>query len=265
MKSTCYHLLVILTLGLLLTGCHSRSKVIYIQNATELGTQTNPYDYSAVIKRDDQLSIIVNSKDPELAAPFNMNLTQAAFIGGSNISTYSGGSPQAFWVDSEGNIEYPTMGKIHVEGMTRHQLAELIQNHLKDNNLILDPVVNITFQNFQVSVLGEVNSPGRFTITSERISIFDAIAKAGDLTIFGERDKVRLLREEDGKQTVYTVDLRDANLITTPYYYLHQNDVLYVEPNKSKATNREVSNLYTFGISLVSLAMTMATFIRSFN
>jgi polysaccharide export outer membrane protein len=149
--------------------------------------------------------------------------------------------------------------------MTRSQLADSIQNHLIHNNLILDPVVKISFQNFKISILGEVNNPGQFSFTYDRVSIFDALAKAGDLSIFGERNKVRLLREEDGKQTVYDIDLRDANIITSPYYYLHQNDVLYVEPNKSKATNREVSNLYSFGISLVSLAVTMATFIRSFN
>ncbi len=265
MKSICYHLLLILSLGLLLASCHSREKIVYIQGAAELGTQENPNDYSATIKRDDQLSIIVNSKDPELAAPFNMSLTQAAFTGTNSIQSYNGGSPQAYWVDAEGDIFYPTMGKVHVEGMTRSQLADSIQNHLISNNLILDPVVKISFQNFKISVLGEVNNPGQFTFTYDRVSIFDALAKAGDLTIFGERNKVRLLREEEGKQTVYSVDLRDANLITSPYYYLHQNDVLYVEPNRSKATNREVSNLYSFGISLVSLAVTMATFIRSFN
>jgi polysaccharide export outer membrane protein len=265
MKFKCYQLLLILTLGLLLTGCHSRENVVYIHNASERGTQVNPYAYSAQIKCDDQLNIIVNSQDPELAAPFNMTLTQQAFTGGKTIASYSGGTPQAFWVDANGDIEYPTMGKIHVLGMTRNELADSIQNYLKNNNLILDAVVNITFQNYKISVIGEVTRPGQFSFTQDRISIFDAIALAGDLTIFGERDKVRLIREENGGQTVYDIDLRDADLITSPYYYLHQNDVIYVEPNKSKATNREVSNLYTFGISLVSLAVTMATFIRSFN
>jgi polysaccharide export outer membrane protein len=265
MKSICYHLLLTLTLGLLLTGCHSRQNVVYIQGASELGTQTNEYDYSATIKRDDQLIIIVNSKEPELAAPYNMQLKQTAFSGTTNVATYNGGNPQPFWVDAQGYIEYPSIGKMHVEGMTRNQLADSIQNYLRSNNLILDAVVNITFQNFKISVIGEVTRPGQFTITNDRVSILDAIALAGDLTVYGERDKVRLVREENGQQTVYDLDLRDASLITSPYYYLHQNDVLYVEPNKSKATNREVSTLYSFGISLVSLAVTMATFIRSFN
>ena len=249
----------------LLSACHSHDDVIYMQNAVNVGAQVAGSDYSSRIKKDDQLNIVVNCENPELAAPFNMQLNQRAFAGGATISSYGTGTPQPFWVDANGEIAYPILGKLKVEGMTRSEVAETIKEFLVSNGHIKDPIVIVTFNNFKISVLGEVNRPGQFNINNDRVSVLDAIALAGDLTIFGERDKVRLIREENGQQTVYSVDLRDPKLFNSPYFYMHQNDVLYVEPNKTKASNREVSSLYSFGVSLASLALTIATFIRSFN
>lgn len=265
MKKALKNLLFIIFAITLLTACHSRENIVYIQGASELGAQTPTAEYSARIKKDDQLNIIVNCENPEVAAPFNMQLNQRAFAGNSSISSYGTGTPQVFWVDANGEINYPVLGKLKVEGKTRNEVAAEITEFLVSNGLVKDPIVNVTFNNYKISVLGEVLRPGQFNITNDRVTVFDAIALAGDMTIYGERDKVRLIREENGKVNTYDLDLRDPKFLSSPYYYLHQNDVLYVEPNKTKATNREVSSLYSFGISLASLALTIATFIRSFN
>jgi polysaccharide export outer membrane protein len=170
-----------------------------------------------------------------------------------------------FWVDKEGYIDYPTMGKVYVEGMTRSQLSDSIQNYLISTNLIADAIVSVRFSNHKYTVLGEVSRPGVYSMGSDRVTIFDAIAEAGDITIYGEHDKVRLLRNEDGKETVYTVNLLDPAVLTSPYYYIHQNDVLYVEPNSTKSSNREVSQLYTFALSILSTAISIATLVRTFS
>jgi polysaccharide export outer membrane protein len=266
MKTKFLHLMLLLTACLLLTNCASRRKVVYIQGAENLGGQTNPYDYNAKIQKDDQLVIVVNSKEPALAAPFNMQLTQSAFNGTTvSAGNGSGGTPVPFWVDKEGYIDYPTMGKVYVEGMTRSQLSDSIQNYLISTNLIADAIVSVRFSNHKYTVLGEVSSHGIYSMGSDRVTIFDAIAEAGDITIYGEHDKVRLLRNEDGKETVYTVNLLDPAVLTSPYYYIHQNDVLYVEPNSTKSSNREVSQLYTFALSILSTAISIATLVRTFS
>jgi len=251
----------------LLSGCGARKKIVYVQGAAEIGTFENNYPYSQRIKADDKLSIIVNCKEPELAAPFNMQLNQRAFTSASSTVSFntSGGSPMIFWVDAQGEINYPTIGQLHVAGMTRKELQDYLQNYLISNGYIQDPVVNVEFNGAKISILGEVSRPGQFSLSSDRLTIFDAIALAGDLTIYGERDKVRLIRESAGKQNVYTLNLTDPQVISSEYFYLQQNDVLIVEPNNSKASNREVSSLYSFAISLVSIALTVATFVRSFK
>jgi len=254
------NLMFVLLVAVTLCSCASREKIIYIQGAEEIGTFQNPNSYALTIQPDDKLTIIVSCKEPELAAPFNMQLTQRAFTTQGNI-TFSqyGGNPQIFWVDLEGNIQYPTIGKLKVTGMNRYELQDYIQNYLVSNGYIQDPIVSVDFYNAKFSVLGEVASPGQFAMTSDRVTLFDAIALARDLTIYGERDKVRVMREEEGKQIVATLDLKDPKIIESPYYYIHHNDVIYVEPNKTKASNREVSTLYSFGISIVSLLATLTT------
>lgn len=260
MRNFFVNLLSVLTMAIVLSSCASREKIVYIQGADEIGTFQNPNSYALTIQPDDKLTIIVSCKEPELAAPFNMQLTQRAFTTQGNI-TFSqyGGNPQIFWVDLEGNIQYPTIGKLKVSGMNRYQLQDYLQNYLVTNGYIQDPIVTVDFFNAKYSVLGEVTSPGQFVMNSDRVTLFDAIAMARDLTIFGERDKVRVMREENGKQTVATLDLKDPKIIESPYYYVHHNDVIYVEPNKTKASNREVSTLYSFGISIVSLLATLTT------
>lgn len=248
----------------LLCGCGSKEKVVYLQGSENMGDIVNPYSYCAKIKKDDQLTIIVNSKVPELAQPFNMMLNNRAFAGGNQVSMSGYGSPQIFYVDANGDINYPTIGKLHVEGMTRMELSSKLEAYLIENGYISEPIVNVTFYNYKISVLGEVNRGGQFNLTNDRVSLFDAIAMAGDLTIFGERNNVKVIREENGVTRTKVLDLTNPDILKDEFFYLHQNDVVYVEPNNTKASNREVSSLYSFGISLTSLALTIATFIKAF-
>lgn len=247
----------------MLASCGSREKIVYIQGADEVGTFENATSYNPTIQPDDRLTILVNCKEQELAAPFNLMLNQRAFTSASpNVTfSYGSGSPQVFWVNPEGKISYPTIGDLAVAGMTRQDLKNYLENYLKNNGYIQDPIVTVEFYGAKYSILGEVACPGQFPMTNDRVTILDAIAQAGDLTIFGERDKVRLVRDRNGKQVVASIDLRDKELMNSEYYYLQPNDVLYVEPNKTKASNREVSSLYSFGISLVSLAATLTNII----
>lgn len=257
--------LMAIVAGAVLCGCSAKKDVVYIQGSEDMGEIVNPYTYNSKIKKDDQLTIVVNSKVPELTQPFNMMLNQRAFAGSNNVTfSTNGGSPQVFWVDANGDIDYPTLGKLHVEGWTRNELADYIKKYLQDNGFIQDPIVNVTFYNFKIAVLGEVNRPGQFGISNDRVTILDAIAMAGDLSIFGERQNVKVVREENGKIKTHVLDLTNSEILKDECYYLHQNDVVYVEPNKTKASNREVSSLYNFGISLTSLALTIATFIKAF-
>lgn len=258
-------ILLLFATCVLTSSCSALKDVVYMQGSEHIGEVINPNPYSARIQKDDQLNIIVNSKVPELAQPFNMMLNQRAFAGGNNVSfSTNGGSPQVFWVDPNGDINYPTIGRYHVEGLTRLELAKILEDYLRDNGFIQEPIVNVSFYNFKISVLGEVNRPGQFTLTNDRVTILDAIAMAGDLSIFGERKNVKVVREENNVQKTYLVDLTSSKLLSHECYFLHQNDVVYIEPNKTKASNREVSNLYSFGISLTSLALTIATFIKAF-
>ena len=257
------NLFFVFTLLVMLSSCSAPLKrVVYVQGAEELGGIQNEHHYSLTIRPDDRLTIIVNCKEPELAAPFNLQLNQKNFAGTGTVTfTTQGGSPQIFWVDAAGEIQYPTIGRLKVAGMTRYELREYLQEYLKNNGYIQDPIVNVEFYNAKYSVLGEVTRPGQFPINSDRITIFDAISAAGDLTVFGERNKVRVIRQVEGKEVVATLDLTKPDVIKSPYYYLCQNDVVYVEPNKSKASNRNVSTLYSFGIQFVTMSVSIATLI----
>lgn len=268
MKSVLYNFFWILCLTVALSSCRVREKIIYTQGAEDPGIYKNEFSYSQRIKPDDRLSIIVNSKEPELAAPFNMLLNQRSFSATSSSVSFGGGggSPQLFWVNPKGDITYPTIGQLHVAGMTREDLQNYLQDYLKSNGFIQDPVVIVEFNGAKISVLGEVGSPGQYTLSGDRLTIFDAIAMAGDLTLYGERDKVRLYREgKDGEIKYVTLDLKDKNILTSEYFFLQQNDLIYVEPNSAKVSGREISSLYSFAISMISFALTLTTFIRSFK
>ena len=167
-----------------------------------------------------------------------MMLTTQRFTGSNVISSGQGGIPQKFVVDSDGNINYPMFGKINVLDMSRMQLADSIASMLENNGYIKDPVINVIISNFKISVLGEVLRPGIYNIDSERVTILEAISKAGDLSIYGKRNKVKLIRENNVTCIVKELDLIISSILTSPEYYFIQNDVIYVVPNYVKAPAR---------------------------
>ena len=239
----------------LMTACTSSKKVLYLQDVDPLKQQLIDEAYEVKIHNDDLLAILVNSKNPELALPFNMPLV-----------TYQLGSQTSgqqhilgYLVDSDGNIDFPILGKIHAAGMTRKELTAYVKQRLIDEDLIKDPIITVQFLNFKVSVMGEVARPGSFDINSDRITLLEALSKAGDLTIYGRRDRVAVIREVDGVRTILYHDLRSSDIFKSPCYYLQQNDIVYVEPNKTKTAQSRINqnnsaNVWLAGLStLVSI------------
>ena len=250
---------LVVCMAVFFTACTSTKKIIYLQDVVPLKQQEIEQKYEVIIHGDDLLAIMVNSRDPELALPFNMPMVSYQL--GSN----TGGQQRVlgYLVDTNGNIDFPILGEIHVEGLTRMQLTELIKNKLIEGDLIKDPIVTVQFLNFKISVMGEVGRPGSFTISGDRITLLEALSMAGDLTIYGRRDRVAVIRENNGKRTILFHDLRSADIFDSPCYYLQQNDIVYVEPNKAKAGQSGINQNNTVGVwvSVVSLLTTVAVLI----
>ena len=243
----------------LLASCNSSKKVVYFQDVDKEEKQTVEQSYEIVIQKKDILSIMVNSKDPELVVPFNMPLVSYQ-LGPDGAQNYTQ-RILGYTVDSEGNIDFPVLGKIKAEGLSREELTKVIKERLISEGLVKDAVVTIQFQNFKVSVLGEVSRPGSFSITGERVTLLDALSMAGDLTIYGRRDRVAVVREKDGERNIAYLDLRSSDIMTSPYFYLQQNDVVYVQPNKAKIGQSEINqnNSVNVWLSATSVLASIAS------
>ena len=253
------HLGIFILGALLLASCATNKRAAYIQQVqTDIPTAIEQ-DYQIRIKPLDRLTVTINSKDPELAAPFNAASSYNSLNGLSSYSSSSNGNLQILTVDKEGKIQLPIIGEIDCDGLTRNELAKKIENTIRENGMVHDPIVIIQFADVKFSVLGEVARPGQFSITKDRISLFDALAMAGNLTIYGQRENVALIREENGMRTVHYFDLKNPDILTSPYFYLQQDDVVYVTPNKYKAQAGEINQNRSFYISLVSVAVSVAT------
>ena len=246
-------------------SCSTPKEISYFQDlqpgVTELAI-TDPVEIK--VRPKDKLSILVNAQDPKLTNMFNLPIVSQQIGQESTGSSGTIRGVSGYTVDSFGDINFPVLGKIRVEGMTREQIADYLTKQLKEQELIKDPVVTVEFMNLGVSVLGEVNKPGRISINRDNMTILDALSEAGDLTIFGKREKVLVLRQEDGKQRVYGVNLCSADHIyTSPVYYLQQNDVVYVIPNDTKSRQSTVNGntvrSTSFWISLASLITSIAS------
>ena len=240
-------------------SCSTPKGITYFQDlqpgVSEL-TVTDPVEIT--VRPKDKLFILVNAQDPKLDELFNLK----------NVSgnSSSNRTELGYTVDSDGNINFPVLGKVKIAGMTREQIADYLTRQIKDKELIKEPVVTVEFQNLGVSVLGEVNNPGRFKIERDNMTILDALSEAGDLTIYGKREKVLVLRQENGKQRVYGVNLCSADHIyTSPVYYLQQNDVVYVEANDTKlrqsTVNGNTVRSTSFWLSLASFVMSVIVLI----
>ena len=209
--------------------------------------------YEPKLKTDDLLMISVTAENPELAVPYNLSVATA----NSNVQ---GTDPRiTYLIDKEGNVDFPVLGKIKLMGLTRIEAVQKMQSVLKE--YIKNPIVNLRILNYKVTVLGEVSKPGVQTIQTERITLLDALSAAGDLTIYGRRNAVTIIREKDGVKTIAKVDLTKRDFIDSPYYYLSQNDVVYVEPNKTRVDSSVVGPNIAVFVSIISLVITVATLI----
>lgn len=244
---------------LALASCKTYKNINYIQDVQVNSTESIAENQGIRIQPKDMLSIVVSSKTPELAMAFNLPVV--SYQAGSEVVSGAGSQRLlGYVVDNDGNIDFPLLGKIQVAGLTRWQLQELIKQQIVNAGLMKELVVIVEFMNFKVSIMGEVNAPGSYTINGDKVTILEALSMAKDLTIFGKRDGVYVIREENGKRTTYNVDLRSVDLFNSPAYYLRQNDVVYVEPNKVRAGQ---STINENSLKSVSLWISISSFLTS--
>jgi polysaccharide export outer membrane protein len=249
-----------------LTSCNPETykKINYLQDVSGNMTMQMKVNQGIIIQPQDQLSIIVTSRDPRMATAFNLSVS--TFYTGSELSA-NGASQRitGYIVSNEGDIDFPSLGKLHVSGLNRWELQDLIKDRLAETGLLKDAVVTVEFLNFKISVLGEVTSPGTYAVTGDKITILQALALARDLTIYGQRDNVQVIREQNGERQIYVLDLTNSRIFDSPGYYLQQNDVVYVTPSKVRAGQGEINENYfksgNFWISLASISMTTINFI----
>ena len=249
---------VVLT-ALLVTSCASQKRAWYLQDAQPFTPEQIAENGQIRIKPLDRLTIVVNSKDPELAVPFNSSSSLSSLTGATNYGSATNQSLQIRTVDENGQLEMPVIGKIECKGKTRSELAQAIADKIVEGGYINDPTVNVQFADMKISVIGEVARPGHYDVTRDKLSIFDALAMAGDLTIYGIRTDVAVAREVDGVRTIEY--LTSKELFNSPAFYIQQNDVIYVKPNKYKAQAGEISQNRNFYLSLVGTAISVATLI----
>ncbi len=246
-KISCKYILYFF-ISFLLVSCVSRKNMVYFQGDIKGEASKS---YNPVFHTDDLLSIIVMGVDPETAKPFNLPSNGTT----SSMGGYSQGTPapSGYLIDTDGNIDFPFIGKIKVGGLSRNAFIDSLKIKLRP--YLTNPSIIVRILNFKITVLGEVHDPGSFTIPNERITLPEAIGLAGDLSIFGKRKNVLVIREEQGKKVKYSVDLTANDLFSSPDYYLNQNDVIYVEPNKTKLNSTAINP------SNAALIVSVTTFI----
>lgn len=273
--------LVGIILAVALTGCKVPEKVAYFQDTNANTIVELAAARQITVQPGDKLSIVVKSKDPAISDLFNLPVyTTRVGMGGSSVSkginyTANAGanaeSVVSYTVDSKGDIDFPVLGALHIAGMTRGELSGYIKGELMGRNLVKDPTVIVDFLSSGVDILGDVKSPGRYDINKDKLTILEAISLAGDLNITGQRENVKVIRQENGTLHTYTVDLTNAaSLASSPAYYLQQGDVVYVEPNamQKRATTVNGNNALSVGFwisvasLLTSVVTTLAVFIK---
>ncbi len=259
MKKLALSCIVALAVAFAFSGCASK-QVAYFQNIDTLDLSASRMLYDARIMPKDQLSIIVKATNEEASKPFNLN-------SGTSGMSQQLQNQQYYLVDNEGNIEFPIIGKLHVLGLTSRECEDLVREKISPYLAASEhPLVSVRMASFRVVVTGEVGSPGVVSVPNEKMSIVEALAQSGDLGLQGKRKNVMLIREDaTGQKSVHRLDLTDANVFNSPYFYLQQNDIVYVEPNGAKKGTAGLSNSITFWIGLTSSIISLATLIVSFT
>lgn len=263
MKNHKLYLLVLVCL--LFASCATNKKISYFQDAINADSAKIALPSPEIrLRTEDKVSIVVNSQDPELTAMFNLPYITRS-VGGTTYSNMSGTGHgvSCYTIDQDGNIDFPVLGTLHIAGMTRNELTSYIKNELISRKLVNDPVVTVEFANLQYSIFGEVRSPGQYNINSDKMTLLEAISRAGDMTINGKRQNVMVLRSDSlGNVLTYTVDMTSIDsVVNSPVYYLCQNDMIYVEPTKKRArestANGNVFASPSFWISTASAITTL--------
>lgn len=256
----------VLAAVLMVSSCVAPKNIAYFQN--RLVDQPEQIDKHGgiVIQPKDMLSIVVSSKNPELVVMFNLPVV--SYQAGSEIVSSSGYQRlMGYVVDNDGFIDFPILGRLKVSGLTRWELSEMIKDRLLSEGYLTDCVVTVEFMNFKVSVIGEVNSPGTYTIEGDKVTVLQAISLARDLTIFGQRENVTVIRERNNERVMYQINLCDVSMFNSPAYYLQQNDIVYVEPSEIKArqstTDDKGLRMTSIFVSGGSLLVSIATMIIS--
>jgi len=264
-------LLVLCYLCILSVSCVNTKKIVYFNNVQDTTLKSTDVNIESVIQKNDLLNISVSSLNPEASLVFNLP-NQAASVSSLSVATNpngmsgsSGGNlqqPMGYLVSAEGTIKFPVLGTIQAAGLTKIQLEQSIANSLTEKKLLTDPIVNVRFLNFRVTVLGEVARPTTINVGNEKISILEALGLAGDLTIYGKRDNVLLIREDGPNKIIHRIDLNSEKILNSPYYYLKTNDVVYVEPNKTKVAStsrtQQLLPIILSGLSFIAIIVTYA-------
>lgn len=268
MKSSRFLLFAFVAVLALATSCSQVKDIAYFQNKIVDSPEKIDKHAGIVIQPKDMLSIVVSSRNPELSVMFNLPVV--TYQAGSEIVNSGYQKLTGYVVDNEGYIDFPVLGRLKVAGSTRWELAEMVKNKLVKEGYLSDAVVTVEFMNFKVSVIGEVNAPGTFSIDGDKVTVLQAISLARDLTIFGMRENVTVIRERDGERTMYEINLCDVSMFDSPAYFLQQNDIVYVQPSDIKArqsttddkTLRMSSIMLSGGSLLVSIATLIVSFLR---
>lgn len=244
----------------LASSCVDTKKATYFNNIGNSVIEANGPDLEPIIQKSDLLAINVSSLSPEASAMFN-TLNASAPTSTTSNGTIS--QSIGYLVDKDGDIQFPVLGKIRAAGFTKKQLSDNLVNSLLATKQLKDPIVTISFLNYRVTVLGEVGRPSVISVANEKISLLEALGLAGDLTIFAKRDNVLLIREEGGKKIIQRINLNTSEIFTSPYYYLKTNDIVYVEPNKSRvASSGRAQVLLPILFSALSLVTIVVSYYR---
>lgn len=258
MKKILLPLVAILAV-MFMDSCTTSKQVPYMQNIDSISLAASQYLYDARIKPKDALHITVHTTDPAVAAPFN--LTVSRNLGSDGSLATGGGSLQSYLVENDGTINFPVIGRISVVGLTKKECETLIEQKVAPYLAKTEkPVVTVRMASFRITLIGDFSSPKVVPVTTEKMSILEAMASGGDLTLYGKRQNVLLIREDaTGRKSIHRIDLTDANFINSPYYYVQQNDIIYVEPNATKAKNSALGQSVTIWFSFISIATSVAS------
>lgn len=237
------------------TSCRSSKNVLYLQNAAANEKMITDAEYNARISSDDLLSIIVSCEDEEAALPFNTPM-----IGLSSSASGQTKATSGYLVDKAGYIDFPVLGRILVKGMTRSELSDYFVKEL--SQYLKSPIVTIQFLNFRITVLGEVRSPGNYPVLSERVTILDALGMAGDMNVNAKRKNILVVRDNGNEKEFARLDITSTEIFNSPYFYLKQNDVVYIEPTRGRIFQGDAGTYLPYLLSIVSTLFAILAFIK---